>query len=165
MRAERKQHMATKKNDTPVSEIPEKMAAPEEAAENNAELQRMQAELEKLRAENEKLKAKKPAANPYGSETDQERVRKACQEAAEAGEDPWKITISVKAPRRPAKEDPWYWLNVNGRSIQVPANDRYFELALPWAQTLTDMIAAEWLASDYQDSIEVFDPVTNPHRT
>lgn len=124
----------------------------------------MQAEIERLRAENEALKRKKPTGNPYGSQKDSERVREACEKAAAEGVDPWDETISVRAPRRPAKEDPWYWINVNGRSVQVPANDRYYDLKLPWAAALTDMIEAEWHASDFQDKIEVFDPVTNPHR-
>ena len=84
--------------------------------------------------------------------------------AAEEGKDPWGIMISIRAPRRPAKEDPFYWLSVNGRTLQVPANDKYFEMALPFAACLTEMIAAEWFANDFADSIEEYDPITNPHR-
>lgn len=163
--------MATKKVSAPALEIPEDEE--KELAEESEKLETMtqdalKAELEKMRAENERLKLAAKAnatGNPYGGATDWERVHEACDLAAAQGIDPWTIKIGIKAPRRPAKEDPWYWLNVNGRSIQVPANERIFELELPWAQMLVDMIAAEWRASDYQDSIEVFDPVTNPHRT
>ena len=99
-----------------------------------------------------------------GAKSDIERVQEACRSAAEKGLDSWEVKISVRAPRRPAKEDPFYWLSVNGRTIQVPANDKYYELPLPFAACLTDMIAAEWLAADYSDSIENYDPVTNPHK-
>ena len=99
-----------------------------------------------------------------GGRTDYERVQEACEKAAAEGKDAWDIKISVRAPRRPAKEDPFYWFNINGRTIQIPATDRYYELALPFASALVDTIRAEWFASDYIDSIEEYDPVTNPHR-
>ena len=48
------------------------------------------------------------------------------------------------------------------KSVQVPANDRYYELALPFAQCMVDEIAARTRAADYADKIEVYDPVLNP---
>ena len=149
--------MATKK--TPVEDENLK----EEKTGTTAE--EMQKELERLRAENEKLKMNSVAAyTSAGAMSDHERVQEACKKAAEEGADSWNIKISVRAPRRPAKEDPFYWLSINGRTLQVPANDKYFEMALPFAACLTDMIQAEWFANDYADSIENYDPVTNPHR-
>ena len=71
-------------------------------------------------------------------------------------------TVSIRAPRRPGKEDPWYWLNVNSISVQVPADDKYHDLKLPWAETLINMLEAERYAGEYQDGIEVYDPQTNP---
>ena len=152
--------MATRKSGTPVPETEEMELKPEK--DSAAE---MQAELERLRAENERLRMNSVAAyGAAGAKSDIERVQEACRSAAEKGLDSWEVKISVRAPRRPAKEDPFYWLSVNGRTIQVPANDKYYELPLPFAACLTDMIAAEWLAADYSDSIENYDPVTNPKK-
>lgn len=148
--------MATKKT-------PEEETLKEDVKGTTAE--DMKRELEALRKENERLKMNSVQAySAAGAMSDHERVQAACKKAAEEGTDEWGIKISVRAPRRPAKEDPFYWLSVNGRTLQVPANDKYFELALPFAACLTDMIQAEWFANDYADSIENFDPVTNPHR-
>lgn len=160
--------MATKKS-TPVLEVPlnedeelNQESAKLEAAAKNAQLM---AELAALKKENERLKANSVAAyGAAGARTDYERVQEACKKAAEEGADSWGIKISIRAPRRPAKEDPFYWLSVNGRTMQVPANDKYFDLALPFASCLVEMIQAEWFANDYADSIEEYDPVTNPHR-
>ena len=155
--------MANKKDSTPVLEIPEK--TDEKLETEAAKLDAMRAELEKLKAENEKLRRDSVAAySTAGARSDKERVDDACKKCAEAGTDPWTETISVRAPRKPAKEDPFYWLSVNGRTMQVPANDRYFDLPLPFAACLMDMIAAEWLAADYSDKIENWDPVTNPKK-
>ena len=153
--------MATKKNGTPVLEIPE-TEGKEPAEEQNLDLI---AELERLKAENESLKKNSVTAySAAGAKSDYERVMDACEAAAKEGADAWNIKISVRAPRRPAKEDPNYWLSVNGRSIQILANDRYYDMALPYAACLVEMIAAEWKAADYTDSIENYDPVTNPKR-
>lgn len=166
--------MATKRSSTPVLETPvdedkELEAEVDKELETEADkLQKiadMQAELAALKKENERLRASSIAASsPGGAMGDFDRVQEACRKAAEAGQDAWQVKISIRAPRRPAKEDPFYWLSVNGRTLQVPANDKYFEMALPFADCLVQMIAAEWFANDYADSIEVYDPVTNPHR-
>lgn len=158
--------MATKKSGTPVPEEPvneeEKM---EQDAQNRQMMANMQAELAALKKENERLKANSVAASgATGSKSDYERVQDACKKAAEEGVDAWNIKISVRAPRRPSKEDPFYWLSINGRTIQIPATDKYYDLPLPFAAALTDMIQAEWHANDYIDSIEEYDPVSNPHR-
>lgn len=155
--------MATKKDSTPVLN-----AEPEEkteAAPEGGKLEELQRKYEALQKENEMLK-KNSIGNksPYGGKSDYERVQDACREAAEAGLDPWKETISIRAPRRPAKEDPFYWLAINGRTMQVPANDKYFELSLPFAECLVNMIHAEYRAADYIESVENYDPVTNPKR-
>ena len=126
----------------------------------------MQQELKAQAAEIERLKkqlaeARKPAAR---TQDDAAVVRQAAKEAAESHTDPWGVIVSVRAPHRQRNEDPWYWLNVNGRSVQVPADDRYHEMKLPWAEALINSLEAERYAADFQDSIEVFDPVTNPHR-
>ena len=163
--------MATKANSTPVLEVPkdedrdlEKEAGKLEAMAN-AQKEAMLAEIEKLKAENERLRKNSVlAGNAMGQKSDRDRVREACEKAAKEGVDAWSQTISVRAPRKPAKEEPYYWISVNARTIQVPANDRYFDLPLPFAQCLVDMVAADWMAQDYSDSIENYDPITNPKK-
>lgn len=153
--------MATKKSSTPVLEEPVNETKPETAADAAA----LQAELERLRKENEQLRLSSVrSADASGGKSDYERVQEAVAKAAEEKADAWSIKISVRAPRKPAKEDPFYWLSINGRTIQIPATDKYYELALPFAAALVDMIQAEWRANDYIDNMEVFDPVNNPHR-
>ena len=167
--------MATKKSSTPVLDTPEDeelekdMNQAQMMANMKAEIEALKAkqaeELEKLRKENEQLKKNSVQAyGPSGAKSDYERVQEACVRAAEEGRNSWEEKISIRAPRRPAKEDPFYWLSVNGQTIQSPANDQYYDLPLPYAAALVDMIAAEWMANDFADSIENFDPVTNPHR-
>lgn len=158
--------MATKKSSTPVLDIPvDEDAELENEAQKLQQMVNMQAELAALKKENERLKANSVAAyGAAGGMSDYDRVQDACRKAAEDGADSWGIKISIRAPRRPAKEDPFYWLSVNGRTLQVPANDKYFDMALPFAACMVDMIQAEWFANDYADSIEEYDPETNPKR-
>lgn len=161
--------MATKKTAVPETPANENAEAVNDSEmlqamqELKKELSSLKGELAAQKKENEELKKNSVrSSSPYGGESDAQRVAKACQEAAESGADPWGIKISVLAPRIGKGEDS-YWLSVNGRTIQVPANDRYFELALPFAQCLVDEISARHFAADYIDQIEVFDPKTNPH--
>ena len=164
--------MAAKKN-TPALEVPEKEDAALEAEETarvpgpqdgpDPQMLKMQAEIERLKKENEQLKKNSVySSSPTGYEGDYERVKKACKQAAEDGVDPWTVKISVLAPRIGKGEDS-FWLCVNGKSMQVPANDRYFELALPWADDLVEEIRARYRAADFADSIQVYDPKENPH--
>jgi len=156
--------MASKKT-TPAQEIPVNEAAETEVkqAEGNeaeAKLKAQQAEIEKLKAQlAEAQKARKPGMQ----QDDAAIVKQAAKEACEKGKDPWQITVNIRAPRKSGKDDPWYWLNVNGRSVQVPADDKFHELKLPWAETLINSLEAEKYAEDFQDKLEVYDPVTNPH--
>lgn len=157
--------MASKKN--AAQEVPEEVTT-ENIGENEAakgpdpQMLKMQAEIARLKEENETLRKNSVhSSSPYGSGSDRERVAKACQEAAEKNLDPWKIKISVLAQRIGKGEDS-YWLCVNGQSLQVPANDRYYEMALPFAQCMVDEIGARHRAEDYIDSIEVYDPKDNP---
>lgn len=107
---------------------------------------------------------KTPQAIVRQQDADYIMVKEACKAAEESGEDPWKIEIEVRAPRRPRGEDPWYWINVNGRSVQIPANDRRQKMKLPFANVLVEMLDADRRAEDYAASLEVYDPINNPHR-
>ena len=155
--------MATRKK-TELTEqeepIQEETVQPAEEPEN-AELEKARAEIEALKKQ---LAARQPAQRRTGNETDYDRVHRVEQETAEAGKDPWDVMIEVLVPHREKTEDPWYWINVNGLSVQIPANDRYQEMKLPWACVLVDLLKYEKASLDYQDSLEVFDPETNPHR-
>ena len=156
--------MATKRKPAETENEEQLLEQPaEETQPKNAQSEKLKAQ----QAEIEKLKAQLAAAQqakPGARQNDAEVVRKACEEAVKAGVDLWTVKVSIRAPRKPGKEDPWYWLNVNGRSVQIPADDKYYDLALPWAETLINSLEAERKAADFQDSLEVYDPVTNPHK-
>ena len=112
---------------------------PKQDKANDAKLKAQQAEIERLKAQLAQAQSARPM-----SRNDAEVVRKAAEEAASAGIDPWSITVNIRSPRRRGNEDPWYWLNVNGNSVQIPAAAEYEGLTL--------------------DGLEVYDPVTNPHK-
>ena len=159
--------MATKKNaaqEAPVNEeeILEAAEAVQEP-EPDPQMLAMKKEIERLKKENEQLKVNSVySGSPTGGESDSERVYKACEQAAKAGKDPWDVKISVQAQRIGKGEDS-YWLCVNGRTMQVPANDRYYDLPLPLAQCLVDEIRSRYRAADFADGIQVYDPNENPH--
>jgi len=152
--------MANKKTPEPNEPI-EELETAEPADGNEAKLKAQQAEIAKLKKQLAEAQQAKPAVR---NRDDAEAIRQAAREAVEAGKDPWTITVPVRSPRRSGKEDPWYWICVNGQGVQIPADDRYHDVKLPWAEVLVDMLAAERSAEDFQDSIEVYDPVTNPHK-
>ena len=159
--------MATRKKtelteqEEPIQEEAVQAEEPVQEAAENAELAKARAEIEALKKQ---LAERQPAKRPAGNETDYDRVHRIEQETAEAGKDPWTVEIDVLVPHREKTEDPWYWINVNGLSVQIPANDRYQTMKLPWACVLVDLLKYEKASLDYQDSLEVFDPETNPHR-
>lgn len=154
--------MATKKNPelTKETEIQEEKAIVKEPAAESEELKAKDAEIAKLKQMLEA--AKKPFTG--SKESDFDRVHRIEKETDEAGIDPWTVEVEVLAPHREKSEDPWYWINVNSRSVQIPANDRYQKMWLPFACVLVDTLAYEKKSLDYQDSLEVLDPETNPHR-
>ena len=147
--------MATRKtNPEPeanVQEIPEEKETAKAVDPKDAEIAKLKAELEA---------ARKPASR----ETDYDRVHRIERETAESGADPWNVYVDVLVPHREKTEDPWYWINVNGFSVQIPARDRYEKLKLPWACVLVDTLKSEKASIEYQDQLEVYDPETNPHR-
>ncbi len=119
-------------------------------------------EIAKLKAEISRMKSARGATFTPGSRQDAERLMAVAEEAAEEGTDPWQILVDVRVPKKSGAGDDDYWLNVNGISAQVPANGEVQKLKLPWAMTLMDSIAAEEMALDFADSIQVYDPKTNP---
>jgi len=97
------------------------------------------------------------------SDIDRENVRKIAEEAAAEGKDPWTIEVEVFVPHREKGEDKWYWVNINDRPAQIPADDRRQKMKLPFALVLMDMIKAKQQEDDFIDSIVVYDPKDNPH--
>ena len=84
--------------------------------------------------------------------------------AEEAPSDSWEIEEEVLVPRRPKGEEQFYWLCINGRSVQIPANGRVQTMKKPFAEALRNKIEADAAADDMADSIEVHDPITNPNK-
>ena len=147
--------MATKKT-TPEVKAPETEEQAAVQPEANDAMAAKDAEIAELKA---KLQRARPDLR-----SDYERVKAACEEAAASGVDPWTVEIEVMVPHREKTEDPWYWINVNGQAVQIPANDRFQAVKLPWADVLVETLRSEKRVLDYQDSLEVYDPVFNPHK-
>lgn len=157
--------MATNKNksavdpammEDPAALIQEGTEAPK-PAEQDAKDKRI-AELEAELAAAKKLNA------AYIKGNDFKVVQQKSKEAAEKGLDPWGITVSIRVPARRDSNDPYYWLCVNGRSVQILANNEYQEMKLPFAEALVNMIRADKHAQGFADEeIKVHDPVNNPH--
>lgn len=158
--------------------IQEEPAEEPKAEDQMTELERLRAETEKLRAqvEMERMKAEqaelkaeqaeKKAASSLGYrvESDKEVVRKAIEQCIAEKKDPWTVKVSVRAALRTDTNDPNYWLSVNQRSLALPADDKYHELPLPFAECLVNTIHSARFVKEYADkNIQVYDPYTNPH--
>lgn len=98
------------------------------------------------------------------TDIDAEKLQKIAKEAAEAGKDPWTIEVDVFVPHRDKGEDRWYWVNINDRAAQIPADDRRQKMKLPFAMILVDMLKAKQREEEFIDSVEVYDPKDNPHK-
>lgn len=142
-----------------MEEEPEEETEPAEVSKADAK----DLEIAKLKAEISKMKSDR-SATPFtpGSKTDAARLLMMAEDAEESGIDPWSIQVDIRVPKKAGSGDDDYWLNVNGISAQVPANGEVQKLKLPWAMTLMDSIMAEEMALDFADSIQVYDPKTNP---
>ena len=133
-------------------------------AEVQADQQKLQAENAKLKKQLEELQKQQAAVKPGSRENDFDRIHRIEKEALAEGKDLWGITVGLVVPHRNPTEDPWYWICVNARTVQIPADDTYQEMKLPFAIVLVDTLKSEKRAADYRDRLEVFDPITNPHK-
>lgn len=106
----------------------------------------------------------KPERPKTQTDLDAENLRKIADEAAKNGEDPWTIEVEVFVPHRDKGEDRWYWININDRAAQIPADDRRQKMKLPFALILVGMLQAKQREEDFIDSVEVYDPKDNPHQ-
>lgn len=119
-----------------------------------------QAEIERLKKELEAERSKTSAHR----KTDKETVQEAAERAIAEGKDPWDVKVAVRARPRTGTTEKHYWMGVNGRFLAVPADDRYHEMALPFAECLVNAMNAETFVKDYADrEIKVYDLITNPH--
>lgn len=147
--------MATKKN----AELNEEME--QAAGKSEAQTETKDAEIARLKAE---LEAAKRQSAGYRAGKDAEVVEQAIQDCIAAGKDPWKETVSVRVPERRDTTEKSYWLCVNGRSVQLPANNQYQDMKLPFAEALMKTLQADRHAQRFADEeIQVYDPITNPH--
>lgn len=116
------------------------------------------AELEKRLAEAEKLNKSMAAGDDYTT------VKELSEKAAREGIDPWTIQVEIRVPARRDCNDKYYWGCVNGQSVQIPANNSYQKMKLPFAEMIVNMIRAEKHAETFaDDGVNFYDPVTNPH--
>ena len=151
--------MATKKNaetkapeELELEQADVKSAAP--AADKDAEIAKLKAQLAALQQQNE----------GYRAGRDADVVAKASEEAQAAGVDPWTVKVSVRVPERRDTTERSYWICVNGRSVQLPANNQYQEMRLPFAEALMNALQADRYAQQFADQqIQVYDPITNPN--
>jgi len=152
--------MSTKKNaetkapeELELEQADMKSEAP--AADKDAEIAKLKAQLAALQQQNE----------GYRKGRDADVVAKASADAIAAGVDPWTVKVSVRVPERRDTTEKSYWLCVNGRSVQLPANNQYQEMKLPFAEALMNALKADRFAQQFADTqIQVYDPITNPHK-
>lgn len=72
---------------------------------------------------------------------------------AEVPADPWEETVEVRVPRARAGEPPYYYICVNDRRYQIPADGRKQKMPRPIAEVLEDSINAEFEADRYQEAV------------
>ena len=77
----------------------------------------------------------------------------AVTEAPEKEKDPWQEKVSILVPRKPKGEEPYYYVCVNDRRFQIPADGKYQDLPKPIATILQESLEAEYAADEYADSI------------
>jgi len=121
---------------------------------------------EALRKENERLKAQLAAAKkaPVQRKTDRQVLNEAIAEALAEGKNTWDVKVAIRARPRTGTTEKHYWLGVNGRFLAVPADDKYHEMALPFAECLLNSMDAENFVKEFADrEIKVYDLISNPH--
>ena len=142
------------------NDLKAQLASMQKIMQQMQEQMQKQQELMQQMASGKKVTPPRPLSQ---AEIDAQNVQKIAAEAAEAGTDPWTVDVEVFVPHRDPGEDKWYWININDRSAQIPANDSRQKMKLPFALILTDTLKAKRREEDYQDGVQVFDPKTNPH--
>ena len=75
------------------------------------------------------------------------------KEAPEAPKSAWDEEIEMLIPRKPKGEESYYYVCVNDRRFEIPANGTMQKLPKPIALVLQDSLEAEIKAEEYADSI------------
>lgn len=142
----------------PAKLVSEETQAPK-AGEVKADPRDMRiAQLEKQLAEAEKLNRAMSKGDDYSI------VKQETERCAKEGLDPWKVEVEIRVPARRDCNDKYYWGCINGQSVQIPANNEYQKMKLPFAEMIVNMIRAEKHAETFADEeVRFYDPVTNPH--
>lgn len=141
------------------TELMEEEAAEEtEPAEDakDAEIASLKKQLAKMAAENAR-----EVFVPNGR-GDMERLMRVAQDAEESKTDPWKVFVNVRVPRKMGAGDDDFWVAVNGRTAQIPANGQVQEMKLPFAMALMDALEAEEKAIEFAEGLKMYDPINSP---
>ena len=67
--------------------------------------------------------------------------------------DPWAEQIEMIVPRKPKGEEQFYYVCVNDRRYQIPANGQMQKMPKPIANVLKESLEADWQADEFADSI------------
>lgn len=122
-------------------------AVVDEVKEVAAEIDK-DAEIAKLRAELERLQDEKDALN--------EQITSKAMEIAEAEPepvDPWEEYLEVIVPRKPRGAEQYYYVCVNDRSCQIPADGKMQRMRKPFAEVLLMSLEAEAEADRFAENI------------
>jgi len=95
-----------------------------------------------------KSKAAAEKENNQEIEAQEAPVTEAAEPASE-----WDEEITMIVPRKPKGEDNFYYVCVNDRRFQIPANGEMQTLLKPIALVLQDSLKAEAAADDFADHI------------
>lgn len=71
--------------------------------------------------------------------------------AEKPAKDPWDEKVKVRVPRKPKGE--YFYVCVNDRRFEIPANGLEQEMPRPIAEVLEQSIQAEYRAEDYAAGI------------
>ena len=67
--------------------------------------------------------------------------------------DSWSEMVNIIVPRRPRGEDQFYYICVNDRRFQIPADGKMQQLPKPVAEILEQSLAAEAAADKFAEEI------------
>ena len=81
------------------------------------------------------------------------------EEKAPEIKDAWGETIEMIVPRKPKGDDQSYYVCVNDRRFQIPANGKMQMLPKPIALILQDSLEMESEADDYAEKLPKQDPM------
>ncbi len=122
-------------------------AVAKEVKEVAAEIDK-DAEIAKLRAELEQLQEEKEALNKSIDKKIDE-----LQDAEPEPPDPWEEYIDIIVPRKPRGAEQYYYVCVNDRSCQIPADGKIQRMRKPFAEVLLMSLEAEAEADRFAENI------------